>query len=39
MGMKSFQGLDTSYPVKAAIDGYHKILSNEAKELKNLDYN
>jgi len=30
MGMKSFHGLDTSYPMKAAIAGYHKILSNEA---------
>jgi len=37
MGTKLFHGLDTPYPVKANTAGHHKILSNEAQELKKLD--
>jgi hypothetical protein len=33
-GMNSFHGLDTSNLVKATIADHHKILSNEAQELK-----
>jgi hypothetical protein len=37
MVVKSFHGLDTTYLVKATIADQHKILSNEAQELKKLD--